>query len=172
MKSGFVTVEVATRQLLDPGLAAQVMRTINENRIKPDSLVLTIDDSTLSEVPERFEGLRNQLAQWSIPVAVNHSGNAALAPRRLQARPVTYLRVARSVVAGVMHDENCAAMARALLATGRQLGLTTLGEGADSQAQVRFLQAHGCELATGAFFAKAPMTGEELLGLKRQTWRV
>lgn len=171
LKSGFVTVKLSTRQLLDPGLPAALMRSITDSRIKPENLVLSISEGSLNDVPERFDAVVNQAAQWGIPFALTQSGAEPLLLRRLQSKPVRFLRLSRWVVEGIMHDENCAGLCKTLLAMARQLGLSTLAEGADTPAQVRFLAAHGCEYACGVYF-KPPVTGEEILALKRQTWKV
>ncbi len=171
MKSGFVTVKLSTRQLLDPGLAASIMRSVTERRIKPESLVLSISEGSLHDVPERFDAVAAQAGQWGIPFALTQTGAEPVLLRRLQGKAVRYLRLARWVVEGIMHDENCATLCKTLLAVARQLGLSTLADGADTAAQVRFLAAHGCEFACGAYF-KTPVSGEELLALKRQTWKV
>jgi len=171
MKAGFVTVKLSTRQLMDPGIAAAIMRCITESRIKPDSLVVTVSEATLNDIPERFDAVVNQAAQWGIPFALTQTGAEPLLLRRLQSKSVQYLRLARWVVEGIMHDENCATLCKTLLAMARALGLGTLAEGADTAAQVRFLAAHGCEYACGAYFS-APVNGDELLALKRQTWKV
>lgn len=171
MKSGFITVKLSTRQLLDPGLAASIMRSITERRIKPESLVLSISEGSLHDVPERFDAVVAQAAQWGIPFALTQTGAEPVLLRRLQAKAVRYLRLARWVVEGIMHDENCATLCKTLLAMARQLGLSTLAEGADTAPQVRFLAAHGCEFACGNYFSN-PVAGDELMALKRQTWKI
>ena len=147
------------------------MRAVNENRIKPDSLVLTVGDLGIQASPEAFLALAEQASPWGLGVGLHQSG-LQLSLEMLRHKSVKTLRVGRALVERCMADEASANLCKAVLAVARQLGLTCLAEGADSASVVRFLAAHGCQMAAGAYFSQTAVAGEELLALKRQTWKV
>jgi EAL domain-containing protein (putative c-di-GMP-specific phosphodiesterase class I) len=61
-------------------------------------------------------------------------------------------------VSDIPHDSNDTAIARAIILLGKSLALDTLAEGVESEEQLAFLRAEGCDTGQGYLFAK-PMSG-------------
>ena len=61
------------------------------------------------------------------------------------------------------HDTGSAAIAGAIIEMARSLGLSTVAEGVETQAQRDWMAAHGCEALQGYLLARA-MPGSEVAG--------
>jgi EAL domain-containing protein (putative c-di-GMP-specific phosphodiesterase class I) len=72
------------------------------------------------------------------------------------------LKIDKSFVAGVATDGGDRAIARTVIALGRTLGLHTVAEGVETEAQRAALAALGCELGQGYLFAR-PLSGADAL---------
>jgi EAL domain-containing protein (putative c-di-GMP-specific phosphodiesterase class I) len=78
--------------------------------------------------------------------------------------PIDALKIDRSFVNDVQHDERNAFICRAMIALGHGLGLQVVAEGVEDNAQYDWLQRHGCDRAQG-FGLGRPMPLAEALGM-------
>jgi len=63
-------------------------------------------------------------------------------------------------------DYRNAAVVRAAIRLAHELGVEVIAEGVETEAQVRFLMAAGCEQAQGFYFSR-PVTAEQVATLLR-----
>ncbi|MEW8628156.1 MAG: EAL domain-containing protein, partial [Candidatus Thiodiazotropha sp.] len=74
--------------------------------------------------------------------------------------PVDKLKIDRSFVTNICHDEQSAEISRTIIALGRTLNKVVIAEGIEYSDQQDFLQQEGCDEGQGFLFSK-PMTGSE-----------
>jgi EAL domain-containing protein (putative c-di-GMP-specific phosphodiesterase class I) len=78
-------------------------------------------------------------------------GNSSLS--YLRRFPFDEIKVDRSFVGALEHDPSAAAIVRATLSLGRNLGLVSVAEGVESASQLNLLDAEGCCVAQGFYFS-------------------
>ncbi|MBI3927590.1 MAG: EAL domain-containing protein [Armatimonadetes bacterium] len=171
LKSGMVWVTMSTRQILDPQLSERFTRIISQARVRSEGLVIELKQRAFEEQPEQADRVVGQLSQWGVRVALGGLGSDAIPIKRLQNPRIGYVRISDAVVQGVPHDEKASGLCKTLVAMASHLGVVCVGSGADSQTQAQFLAAHGCPMALGNYFSGAT-SADELLTLKRKTWRI
>ena len=77
---------------------------------------------------------------------------------------VAYLKIDRSFVTGLPGNTNDAAIAEAMLAMSKSLGLVTIAEGIETEAQHDFLLRAGCAEGQGYLYSY-PLKADEILHL-------
>ena len=75
--------------------------------------------------------------------------------------PIDTLKIDRSFVMDLPANGDAAAVAQAIIAMARSLGLSVVAEGVETDEQRAFLHDHGCGAMQGHFFSR-PLPADEL----------
>jgi EAL domain-containing protein (putative c-di-GMP-specific phosphodiesterase class I) len=82
--------------------------------------------------------------------------------------PVDILKIDRSFVREVNSDPQSASMVSAIIALATNLGMDSLAEGIETEAEWRFLADRSCMFGQGYFFSR-PVPAQEILALHRRS---
>ncbi len=93
-------------------------------------------------------------------IAIDDFGTGYSSLSYLKHLPVDTLKIDRSFVKDIDADDG-AAITGAVIALGQQLNLDLLAEGVETQAQLEFLRARGCQYYQG--FLRSPALAPEVL---------
>ncbi|NCC28336.1 MAG: GGDEF domain-containing protein, partial [Gammaproteobacteria bacterium] len=113
------------------------------------------------ETVSRLKGL-------GIELSLDHFGAASSSLMDLKRLPIGELKMDRSLIDGLPQDSDDAAVARAILALGRGLGMRVVAQGVETQNQADFLREAGCTIAQGFLYTQPLGPGELMRFVK--TW--
>jgi EAL domain-containing protein (putative c-di-GMP-specific phosphodiesterase class I) len=87
------------------------------------------------------------------------------ASSKLATFPVDRLKIDRSFLRDIKHQEDESPLVAAMIALAHRLGLQVTAEGVETQEQLAFLRRSGCDLVQGYLFSPPvpPDRFEELL---------
>jgi diguanylate cyclase (GGDEF)-like protein/PAS domain S-box-containing protein len=149
-----VHVNVSPRQLRRPDFPATVHNALDAHGLAPSVLTLEITESAAMLDAERANPIVEALAAAGVRLVIDDFGAGHSSLARLRDLSVEVLKIDQAFLRGVPDDSQAAAMVTAIIELGSALGMTTVAEGVSSDAQRRFLVAHGCQLAQGFHFSK------------------
>ena len=158
-----VSVNVSPRQLLDTGLATQVVTALEASAIEPSRLWLEITESALVAQDEHLAERIAFLHDLGIKVGLDEFGAGHSTLTYLKRFPLDFVKIDRSLVAGLGVDQRDGAIVRATIELAHSLGLVVVAVGVESQAQLDSLALLGCDHAQGYLFS-APVAPDDLLG--------
>ncbi|WP_051229433.1 PAS domain S-box protein [Paludibacterium yongneupense] len=162
-----LAVNVSARQFRHPDFVPQIRRLLDVHGIRRGRLKLELTESLLLQNVN--ESIKKMVELWEMGVnfSLDDFGTGYSSLAYLKELPLEQLKIDRSFVNDILSAGNDAAIVRAIITMGHNLGLSVVAEGVESQAQWDILLAEGCDIGQGFHFNR-PMPIEEfeqVLGL-------
>lgn len=167
-----MAVNVSARQFRDSRLRDQVAAALARCRIEPERLELELTESMLMRNTAEAIKMLERLKALRIGLSIDDFGTGFSSLSYLAEFPIDTLKIDQSFVRGTDGMVRNEPIVRAICTLAAGLGLRTVAEGVESQRQLEFLRAHGCDEAQGYLLAR-PLSPEELarrLGDGRFGW--
>ena len=146
-----VAVNLSARNLLDLNLVDDVAGLIEASGVPPASLTLELTESTVMSDSQRSVAVVEGLAELGVCLSCDDFGTGYSSLAHLRRLPIGEIKIDRSFITRMVEEESDRAIARSVLALGRDLGLTTVAEGVESAAGLELLGELGCDLAQGFY---------------------
>ena len=156
-----VAVNISARWFGHPAFVDGVSRTLQSRHLSASRLLLEITESAMLRLGDDIERTMQTLHTLGIEVAIDDFGTGYSSMAYLKLPAVAYLKIDRSFVTGLPGDSNDAAITEAMLAMAKSLGLTTIAEGIETEAQHDFLLRSGCVEGQGYLYSY-PLRPEEV----------
>ncbi len=157
-----VTVNLSARQLGDVNLIDDVANALRVAGLRRDQLVLELTESTLLANSEETVGILTSLKSLGVRLAIDDFGTGYSSLSYLHRFPVDVLKIDKSFVDGVDGGPGATALASAVIALGNSLGLRTVAEGIENEAQFNVLSKLGCKFGQGFLFSHPLPPGDVL----------
>ena len=149
-----ISVNIAARQLAQPGFVDQVLGIVHAAGVRPSTMVLEMTETAMLLESSATEQKLGQLRAAGIGISVDDFGTGYSSLSYLQRFPVTILKIARDFVDVEGTNPEAWELASAIIALGRALRLTIIAEGVERRSQLGRLRALGCAFAQGYYFAR------------------
>ena len=157
-------VNIAGKDLAQPGLVARVTHALVESGLASESLTLELTENILMERLETALPTLNELRELGIGLSVDDFGTGYSSLAHLSTLPIDSLKVDRSFVRGLRPHSKEATIVRSIVHLGNSLGKRVIAEGIETPSQFAQLREMGCEGGQG-FHLSQPLSanGIELL---------
>jgi diguanylate cyclase (GGDEF)-like protein/PAS domain S-box-containing protein len=155
-----VVVNMTARQLRSERLGEQVRAALRESGLPPESLLVEIPETAVRHLAEPIEQTLDEITASGARLSIDDFGTGYASLPMLQKLHASAVCIDRSLIAGVPHDNEQAALARTLISLARGLGLEVVAKGVENNAQREFLTDAGCRIGQGDLFAPAGPVAE------------
>jgi diguanylate cyclase (GGDEF)-like protein len=156
-----VTVNVSARQFHDGDIVELVASVLAESVIAPECLEIEITERVALRGEGATEDILLRLKGLGVRLAIDDFGTGYSALAYLRRFPIDTLKVDRSFVGDVASNREAAAITKAIIGVGQQLGLRVVAEGVETEAQLRLLRLAACDAVQGYLLA-TPVPMSEL----------
>jgi EAL domain-containing protein (putative c-di-GMP-specific phosphodiesterase class I) len=150
-----LAVNISGRHLQHGELAHDVAQALAESGLEAGNLVIELTESTImynnDANLERFQRLK----ALGVRLAIDDFGTGYSSLSYLHRFPIDILKIDRSFVSRLTNSDNGPELARAVITLGETLGLETVAEGIELEAQAAALLALGCVAGQGFLFSPA-----------------
>jgi diguanylate cyclase len=134
---------------LDRDIAA----SLSKWDIPPSRIEIELTESVLMEVTRQHSECFERLRRLGVRIAIDDFGTGYSSLSYLANYPVSRVKIAQELVAGVDTDPRGATVVRAAIRLTHELGIGIIAEGVENEGQEKFLLSAGCEHAQGYYFS-------------------
>jgi EAL domain-containing protein (putative c-di-GMP-specific phosphodiesterase class I) len=156
-----LAVNLSGRQLADPNLTSAVAAALDAAGVDASQLCIEITEAALMHDPVDAQNTLSALTKLGVQVALDDFGTGYSSLGYLRRFPVDIIKIDRSFIDRIGRDPENAAIVNAVIAMARALGLTTVAEGVETEAQLTEVARLGIDWMQGNYFS-APVSGAAL----------
>jgi EAL domain-containing protein (putative c-di-GMP-specific phosphodiesterase class I) len=145
-------VNVSALQFKTPAaLEADITAVLAETGLPPALLELELTETALMTASEAGDMLM-RLHESGVRIAIDDFGTGYSSLDYLRRFPAGRIKIAQTFVRHLGSRSGDAAIVKAIIGLARELGMTAIAEGVETQAQFEMLRDWGCTDAQGYLF--------------------
>ncbi|OYE04121.1 GGDEF domain-containing response regulator [Nostoc sp. 'Peltigera membranacea cyanobiont' 232] len=149
-----ISVNLSTKQFLQPDLIEQINRTIQETGLEARNLKLEITESVLMENIQSATLMLLQLQEMNIQLHLDDFGIGYSSLSYLHRFPSKALKIDRSFITKIGANGENLEIVQAIVTLAQGLNIDVIAEGVETLQQLAQLRAMKCKYAQGYFFSK------------------
>ncbi len=163
-----VAVNLSPRQLDEPGLVAMVAGAVETHGWSPEDLCLELTETALTDDLDLASRALLAIRATGVRIAVDDFGTGYSSLTHLQRLPIDTIKIDRSFVRGLgeVGAADRATIVSAVVGIATAMGLDSVAEGIETDAQLAALRELDCARGQGYLFA-GPVPVEALLRMVR-----
>jgi len=156
------SINISIKQFLDVSFLEHLLHTIEQTSICRVAITLEVTENLFIEDVDYILPLLNEIRALDIEISMDDFGTGYSSLSILRKLPINELKIDKSFVDELSHDETAQTMVQNIIAIGKNLGMHILAEGVETLEQKEILTHLGCDRFQGYYFSK-PLTKEDLL---------
>jgi EAL domain-containing protein (putative c-di-GMP-specific phosphodiesterase class I) len=150
-----VHVNVTPTDLRRIGIAGQLVDGFNEMHLQPHRFVVEMTESDIFELDNVVRDNLIEMNDAGIRFAVDDFGTGFSSLSHLLDLPTDHLKIDRRFIADMLDDPAGHTLVRGVVGLAQGMGLLTVAEGVETEAQALSLAALGCSQLQGWLVAPA-----------------
>lgn len=149
-----ISINLSAKQFRDHNLADYVLKRCLSYRLKPEWITLELTETAIVEDPLIASKTLQKLTKMGFTIALDDFGTGFSSLVHLRNMPLSIVKIDRSFVKDVVHDQEDGKIVQAILALANTLGLSVVAEGVDNSDVKAWLIKNNCFLQQGYYFFK------------------
>jgi len=159
-----IAVNLSGFHLHDESLKPFIVGLSKQYGLSADLLEVEITENALAGNTDASIVIMQQLKQLGIKLSVDDFGTGYSSLSYLKKFPIDVLKIDRSFINECADNADDAAICLAIISLAKNLGLSIVAEGVETQEQLEFLQEHDCDSYQGYLYSR-PLLADDAEGL-------
>ncbi|HBF6238071.1 TPA: EAL domain-containing protein [Clostridioides difficile] len=152
-----VSVNLSRVELYQPDIVKFINKTIKMYNLSSDFIEIEITETVAINELNILKNVLNELRTYGFSISMDDFGTGYSSISCLRDMPIDILKLDKSFLGGIEHDERSRNIAKSL-------DLVVIIEGVESKEQAELMKQFGCDLVQGFYFAR-PMPAKNFLDL-------
>ncbi len=154
-----IAVNLSPLQFRDPALLSTIRAALETSGLDANRLEVEITESALLEAREHNLEILRAIREMGVRVSMDDFGTGYSSMSYLQNFEFDKIKIDRRFVQGLEDGQNSAAIIKAIVELGINIGIDTTAEGVETAEQLACVMSQGCTEVQGYFFSR-PLTAD------------
>jgi diguanylate cyclase (GGDEF)-like protein/PAS domain S-box-containing protein len=168
LKPGKLALNLSMKQLNENNFITDLLDTMKENDFDITWLELEVTEGQVMQNPEQSIRKLRRLSSMGISIAIDDFGTGYSSLSYLKKLPLSKLKIDRSFIKDIPHDEDDIAITKAIIAVAKSLNLNIIAEGVETQKQKEFMLEQECLYIQGYYYSQ-PLNKKKMKKLLQKT---
>lgn len=127
---------------------------LEANKLPKGLIWIEVTEDTTIQIIKHVKEMLPKLSTQGIHIALDDFGTGLSSLSHLQQLPIHTLKIDRSFITNLYHDQTSKNLVKHIINIGHDLGLTVVAEGIEDAAVAEKLRDLNCDFAQGYFFSR------------------
>ena len=150
-----ISINLSPLQFHRHNLVERLAHLNDQYQLAPGQLCVEITENVFLTDPKDVIRQLREIRNMGIEVAIDDFGTGFSSLSYMRDMPVNKIKIDRTFVNGITTNASDAAITRGTLSMARELGMSVVAEGVETEEQFRLLQKFGCTGYQGFWFSRA-----------------
>lgn len=146
-----IGINISVSHLMHSKQVTQLVNLIRATGVPPQKLVLEIDETHINNRPQQVLASVKQLKEAGVTLVLDNFGNGMASLNSLCIFPFDFVKVDRSLVKSLPHDEQNMQLVQSLQQISDNFGFRLIANGIEETEQLDAIKKTGCTFAQGRF---------------------
>ena len=168
LQPGILALNLSMRQLQKEDFIDTIQSLLKETACQPQWIELEITEGQIMQDFSVAIEILNRIKDLGISLAIDDFGIGYSSLSQLKRLPINKLKIDRSFIRELPHDEEDVVISKTIIALSKNMGLSVIAEGVETEQQKDFLLQNGCHYIQGYYYCKPLVADEIEVRLKTQ----
>ena len=159
-----IAVNLSAVQLMKSPLQQILSAALATHRLDPNYLELELTESVVMASPDEAVITLRALRKLGLRLSLDDFGTGFSSLAYLKRFPFNFVKIDRAFITDITRNAEDAAIATAIIAMAHSLNLRVVAEGVETEGQLAYLLAQGCDEIQGFYFSH-PVPADEFEAL-------
>ncbi len=132
----YIAVNISSHQFHEKNFIAEIERIISQNKIRPQQLELEVTENILIQDLNETNKKLQYLKAMGVRIAIDDFGTGYSSLQYIKLLPLDMIKIDQSFVRDIGTDSNDEVIITAIIGLAKNLDLTVLAEGVETQQQL------------------------------------
>ena len=151
--TGKIAINISSVQIEEEDFITTLSAILNEVGIDAGHIELEVTESAIMANEKQFIQTLRELKKLGFSISIDDFGTGYSSLNYIKTLPIDTLKIDRTFVKDLPDDRDDIAITMVIITLAKQLGLSVIAEGIETEAQQEFLMQNGCHKAQGYLFA-------------------
>ncbi|XXN65966.1 putative bifunctional diguanylate cyclase/phosphodiesterase (plasmid) [Enterobacter ludwigii] len=161
------SVNISPLQLMHRDFTQETLLTLSHYKIRPERLKFEITETTFIYDQKRIGEVINHFSQLGVKWAIDDFGVGYSSLKSISDFAIDDIKIDKSLTLQIFKNESSAIVVQKTIELSREMGITVLAEGIESEEYFTYLRDKGCHLFQGYHFARPLPAPDALVWIKK-----